>query len=55
MIGGSVAGESKVASIAIFEAVEMLDYTKAHIYALLLLILSFFVLFVVYLLNSKKA
>ena len=55
MIGGSVAGESKVASIAIFEAVEMLDYTKAHIYALLMLIISFFVLFVVYLLNSKKA
>ena len=48
-------GESKVASIAIFEAVEMLDYTKAHIYALLMLIISFFVLFVVYLLNSKKA
>ena len=55
MIGGSVAGESKVASIAIFEAVEMLDYTKAHIYALLMLTISFFVLFVVYLLNSKKA
>ena len=55
MIGGSVAGESKVASIAIFEAVEMLDYTKAHIYALLMLVISFFVLFVVYLLNSKKA
>ena len=55
MIGGSVAGESKVASIAIFEAVEMLDYTKAHIYALLMLIISFFVLFVVYFLNSKKA
>ena len=55
MIGGSVAGESKVASIAIFEAVEMLDYTKAHIYALLMLIISFFVLFIVYLLNSKKA
>ena len=55
MIGGSVAGESKVASIAIFEAVEMLDYTKAHTYALLMLIISFFVLFVVYLLNSKKA
>lgn len=55
MIGGSVAGESKVASIAIFEAVEMLDYTKAHIYALLMLIISFLVLFIVYLLNSKKA
>ena len=55
MIGGSVAGESKVASIAIFEAVEMLDYTKAHIYALLMLIISFFVLFIVYFLNSKKA
>ena len=55
MIGGSVAGESKVASIAIFAAVEMLDYTKAHIYALLMLIISFFVLFIVYFLNSKKA
>ena len=55
MIGGSVAGESKVASIAIFEAVEMLDYTKARIYALLMLIISFFVLFIVYFLNSKKA
>ena len=55
MIGGSVAGESKVASIAIFEAVEMLDYTKAHIYALLMLTISFFVLFIVYFLNSKKA
>jgi len=53
MIGGSVAGESKVASIAIFEAVEMLDYTKAHIYALLMLIISFFVLFVV--LKFKKS
>ncbi|UEB50215.1 molybdate ABC transporter permease subunit [Campylobacter curvus] len=54
MIGGSVAGETKVASIAIFEAVEMLDYTKAHVYAALMLAISFGVLFLVYFFNTKS-
>ncbi|MBR8462260.1 molybdate ABC transporter permease subunit [Campylobacter sp. faydin G-24] len=53
MIGGSVAGQTKVASIAIFEATEMLDYTKAHIYAALMLIISFSVLFLVYFFNAN--
>ncbi|CAD7287806.1 Sulfate transport system permease protein CysW [Campylobacter majalis] len=54
MIGGSVADETRVASIAIFEAVEMLDFTKAHIYAGLMLIFSFCVLFLLFLFNSKR-
>lgn len=54
LIGGSVAGETKVASIAIFEAVEMLDYEMAHIYAGLMLAFSFGVLFLLYVFNGKK-
>jgi molybdate transport system permease protein len=33
MIGGSIDGVSKVASIAIYEYVEELNYTMAHIYS----------------------
>ncbi|WP_456403174.1 molybdate ABC transporter permease subunit [Persephonella sp.] len=53
MIGGSIDGETKVVSIAIYEAVEKLDYTSAHIYAGILLGFSFFTLLTVYLLNKK--
>lgn len=54
MIGGSVGNETRVASIAIFEAVEMLDYEKAQIYAGFMLIFSFSVLFLLYIFNSKE-
>ncbi|WP_169752513.1 molybdate ABC transporter permease subunit [Campylobacter mucosalis] len=54
MIGGSVGDETRVASIAIFEAVEMLDYEKAQIYAGIMLLFSFSVLFLLYLFNNKK-
>lgn len=54
LIGGSIERETKVASIAIFEAVEMLDFKTAHIYALILLLISFMVLFVMYLTTNKK-
>lgn len=53
MIGGSIANETKVASIAIFEAIESMDYLTAHTYALILLCFSFFVLFVVNICNKK--
>lgn len=48
LIGGSIEGQTKVASIAIFEAVEMLDFKSAHFYALTLMALSFCVLLVMY-------
>ncbi|WP_086277241.1 molybdate ABC transporter permease subunit [Campylobacter devanensis] len=53
MIGGSIEGKTKVASIAIYEAVEILDYKLAHIYSAIMLIISFSVLFLVYFINQK--
>ncbi|HHP0339685.1 TPA: molybdate ABC transporter permease subunit [Campylobacter lari subsp. concheus] len=54
MIGGSLSGETKVASIAIYESMENLDFITAHIYSLILLIFSFIVLLSVNLLNKQK-
>ena len=54
MIGGSIPGETKVASVAIYELVENMQYTKAHIYSLIMLVLSFTVLLSVYIFNKKS-
>jgi molybdate transport system permease protein len=51
MVGGSIEGETKVASVAIYEFVEIMDYTNAHIYSAIMLSLSFIVLLGVYLFN----
>ncbi len=53
MVGGSIEGETKVVSIAIYDAVERLDYSTAHIYSAILFGFSFFVLLLVYMLNKK--
>ncbi len=53
MIGGSIEGETKVASIAIYEFVEILDYKSAHIYSAIMVGISFVVLFCVYYFNFK--
>ncbi|MEJ5173172.1 MAG: molybdate ABC transporter permease subunit [Hydrogenothermaceae bacterium] len=53
MIGGNIEGETRVVSIAIYDAVEKLDYTTAHIYSAILFGISFFVLLIVYTLNKK--
>ncbi|NTW48788.1 MAG: molybdate ABC transporter permease subunit [Chlorobiales bacterium] len=53
MIGGSIEGETKVISIAIYNEVEALNYTGAHIYAAILFGFSFFVLLAVYMMNKK--
>ncbi len=53
MVGGSIPGQTKVASIAIYEFVETLDYTNAHIYSALMVAISFVVLLMVYLFNQK--
>lgn len=54
MVGGSIDGQTKVASIAIYEFTETLDYTSAHVYSLIMLVLSFLVLFSVYSFNHKR-
>ncbi len=54
MVGGSIPGETKVASVAIYDMVEMMDYTAAHIYSAIMLIISFVVLLGVYIFNAKQ-
>ena len=51
MVGGSIPDETKVASVAIYELVEVMEYESAHIYSAILLILSFGVLLGVYMFN----
>jgi len=53
MVGGSIPGETKVASVAIYEMVEIMDYSSAHIYSIIMLIMSFVVLLSVYIFNQK--
>jgi len=54
MIGGSIPDETKVASIAIYEMVENLEYRTAHIYSAIMLLISFVVLLLVYLFNHTQ-
>jgi molybdate transport system permease protein len=54
MVGGNLAGKTRVASIAIFENVEMMNYRSAHIYSLILIILSLTVLVSLNLMNHQK-
>ncbi|MFN7065955.1 MAG: molybdate ABC transporter permease subunit [Aquificaceae bacterium] len=53
MVGGNIEGETRVASIVIYNAVEAIDYTTAHIYSAILLLLSFFSLVSLYLINRR--
>jgi molybdate transport system permease protein len=53
MVGGSIPGETKVASVAIYEYVEIMDYNMAHIYSLIMIVISFIVLLSVYIFNRS--
>ena len=54
MVGGNIPGETRVISIAIYEQVETLNYTQAHILSGGLLVLSFTALCTVYLTNGRS-
>lgn len=53
MVGGSIPEETKVAAVAIYEFVEIIDYSSAHIYSAIMLVISFIVLLCVYIFNQK--
>ena len=53
MIGGNIEGVSRVASVAIVDEVEMLNYPLAHQYALTLFAVSFVLLFVMLYINKR--
>ena len=54
MIGGNIPDETRVASIAIYDEVESLNYALAHQYALTLFAVTFSILLLVYTLNKKS-
>lgn len=53
MVGGNIPGRTRVIAIEIYSAVETLDYRTAHILSAGLLIFSFTVLTIVYVLNQR--
>lgn len=52
MIGGNIPDQTKVASIAIYDEVEALNYEAAHSYSLLLFMITFVILLLVYSTNG---
>ena len=58
MIGGNIPGKTRVASIAIYDEVESLNYNAANSYSMILFAITFLILLIVYLINGgylKKA
>ncbi|KJS37492.1 MAG: molybdenum ABC transporter permease [Rhodospirillaceae bacterium BRH_c57] len=53
MIGGSIPGETKVLSIAIFDYVETLQWDKAHLLSAGMLVFSFLVIFLMMLIEKR--
>lgn len=53
MIGGNLPGKTQTASIAIYDEVESLNYSTAHLYAAILLLFSFLILLLVYSTRKK--
>ena len=53
MIGGNIPGVTKVASIAIYDSVERMDYASANNYSLVLFSITFIIVIAVFVLNRK--
>ena len=53
MVGGSMPGETRVASIAIYDEVQSLNFDTANQYALVLFVVSFVILVSIYAINKK--
>lgn len=53
MIGGNIPGQTKVASIAIYDEVESLNYHSANIYAAILFAATFIILLTVFSVNRS--
>ena len=54
MIGGAIPGVTKVASIALYDEVQNLNYPRAHAFAALLLVLSFALILAATLLRRRE-
>jgi len=53
MVGGNMPGETRVASIAIYDEVQSLNFEAANRYALILFLVSLILLTTIYSINKK--
>jgi molybdate transport system permease protein len=53
MVGGNMPGKTRVASIAIYDEVQSLNFTTANRYALILFVVSFILLVIIYSINKR--
>lgn len=53
MIGGNIPGKTRTASVAIYDEVETFNYHNANVHAIILMVLSFAILFTLYMVNRK--
>ena len=54
MVGGNMPGETRVASIAIYDEVQAMNYEMANQYSLVLFLISLAILTLIYSINGKK-
>jgi len=54
MVGGNMPGETRVASIAIYDEVQAMNYETANKYSLVLFLISLVLLTIIYSMNSPK-
>ena len=54
MVGGNMPGETRVASIAIYDEVQSLNYATANRYSFVLFVVSILILTLIYSINGKK-
>ena len=55
MIGGNIPGVTRVASIAVYDSVERMDYAAANTYSFILLAITFIMVLSVFLYNKYQA
>src|SRR3569833_783610 len=55
MIGGNIPGVTRVASIAVYDSVENMDYLSANAYSLILFCITFVMVVSVFIFNKYKA
>jgi molybdate transport system permease protein len=53
MVGGNIPKETRIASVAIYDQVQALNFEAANQYAFVLFILSFLTLMLIYSINRK--
>jgi molybdate transport system permease protein len=54
MIGGNIPGVTRVASIAVYDSVEQMDYTSANNYSLILFAITFIMVISVFIYNKYQ-